>query len=119
MGMGMGVGVGVGVASAVPPLPFEKEGGDEAREGKAQAGAGLRDTVSSWELQGSCEWRRTGEGEGYQLLAGPAFVILSTVCGIPLGEYAGKRPRVAAVAIMAAMWSASGAAGGLWSVVGS
>ena len=66
----------------------------------------------------ACAWVRTGEGQGYQALAGPAMVVVTTLAGVPLGEYCGRRPRVAAVGIMAALWSAAAAAGGLWCVGG-
>lgn len=66
-----------------------------------------------------CSWLRTGDGAAYELLAGPAFVVVYTMASVPLGAVAAARPRVAALALMAATWSTATLAMGFWCVNGT
>ena len=56
---------------------------------------------------GECEWRYSGNGIEYQLLAGPIFMLVFTLSAVPLGLVAGYQRvnRKLILGIGALLWS--------------
>ena len=54
-----------------------------------------------------CEWTYLGVGLEYQILAGPAFTIIFTLCAIPLGFTAGlpRNNRKVVLSVSIVLWS--------------
>ena len=52
-----------------------------------------------------CKWDFDGTGEEYQLLAGPVFIIVYTLSGIPLGLLAGVFNRRNILVCCLILWS--------------
>lgn len=55
--------------------------------------------------QQECEWNYNGQGFQYQLLAGPIFIVIYTLVGIPLGFLSDLYNRKALLAICVTFWS--------------
>jgi len=55
---------------------------------------------------GWCKWDFNGQGIQYEILAGPIFIVVYTVAGIPLGLLADFYNRRALLAVCLALWSA-------------
>ena len=52
-----------------------------------------------------CEWNYNGQGFQYQVLAGPIFIVIYTLMGIPLGFLADASNRKALLGICVFFWS--------------
>ena len=52
-----------------------------------------------------CSWDYDGNGEEFQILVGPVFVIVYTISGIPLGFLASKYNRRNIFVLCLAFWS--------------
>eukprot|EP00045_Choanoeca_perplexa_P012026 m.129685 g.129685 ORF g.129685 m.129685 type:complete len:481 (-) comp15856_c0_seq2:1092-2534(-) len=57
--------------------------------------------------QNYCEWVYDGSGMDYQVLAGPVFMVIFTVSGIPISAWGGGKHRLRAIAGMTLFWSAA------------
>ena len=53
-----------------------------------------------------CVWDYDGTGSDYQILAGPVFILVYTVSGIPLGFCAGVFHRRNLIVFCLVLWSA-------------
>lgn len=53
-----------------------------------------------------CVWDYDGTGSDYQILAGPVFILIYTVSGIPLGFCAGVFHRRNLIVFCLLLWSA-------------
>ena len=52
-----------------------------------------------------CRWDYDGTGEQYQILAGPVFILVYTLSGIPVGLFAGVFNRKNILAFCLLLWS--------------
>ena len=53
----------------------------------------------------ACRWDYDGTGEQYQILAGPVFILVYTITGIPLGFLGGSNKRCMILACCLLLWS--------------
>lgn len=52
-----------------------------------------------------CEWNYNGQGIEYEILAGPVFIVVYTIAGIPLGFLADVYNRKNILAVLLTFWS--------------
>jgi len=57
-------------------------------------------------VAGACKWDRNGQGLQFELLAGPVFIVVYTVCGIPISVLADFYNRRNLLVVGLALWSA-------------
>jgi len=57
-------------------------------------------------MSDACKWDRNGQGLEFELLAGPVFIVIYTVCGIPISVLADLYNRRNLLVFGLALWSA-------------
>lgn len=62
--------------------------------------------IESNETQGVCKWDYNGQGLQYEILAGPVFIVVFTLAGLPLGLLADFYNRRTLLAACLVLWSA-------------